>query len=172
MFEKEDKHLDKQLDKILDGILEFYIPAIENHNSFVEESNQTLYKYYSSSHIIRKSEYYLELENDTTIKLIKREDKNVEFIQIGEYKNDIDEKILKEIEELEKSIAKEQANFEILDKKAENFLRELEDMEKRVSKSKKSRNQNLVYLLENGVLELPQKRSIFYKIKNWFKGIV
>lgn len=168
MFTKDDKRFDKQLDKTLDGILEFYIPAIEKHNSFVEESNEKLYNYYSSSHIIRKSEYYSEIKNDITIKIIRKKGENIEFIQIGEYKPNADKEILEEIKKLEKSIAREQSNFEILDKRAKNFLDELADMEKKLIKSRKSRNQNLAYLLENGLLEPPRKKSLFLKIKNWF----
>ncbi|PIY13359.1 MAG: hypothetical protein COZ18_00005 [Flexibacter sp. CG_4_10_14_3_um_filter_32_15] len=52
-----------------------------------------------------------------------------------------------------------------------NFLNELSKLESRFQKSSKSRDENLQYLLENGFLELPRKRSIFHKIKNWFKNL-
>lgn len=169
MFSKRDKKMEKDLDRTLDGILKLYTSSIDNFNELEKEYNRKLYECYSSSHIVRKCDYYKELESDETIQIIKKENNQVEYVQIEEYKTDVDESILEEIKYVEERISVDKINFEKMENMCKNFLNQLSDIESRFQKKSKSRDENLQYLLENGILELPQKRSIFHKIKNWFK---
>lgn len=85
MFSKKDEEAKKILDATLDDILQIYTSTLDNFNELEEENNKKLYNYYSVSHIVRSCDYYERLESDETVKIIKREGKKVEYIQIGEY---------------------------------------------------------------------------------------
>ena len=171
MLARRDKKVEKMADKALDDILKIYTSAIDSFNTLEEENNKKLYEYYCSSHIVRKCDYYKKLDSDQSIRIIKRKKNKVEYVQIGEHKTDVDESIFEEIKYVEERIRLDKINFEKMENTCKNFLNQLSDIESRFQKSSKSRDEKLQYLLENRVLELSKKRSFFYKIKNWFKGL-